>query len=173
MFHCFFSSLARSKSLFIFFSFIFILCSAREQNPIIIIYSFSSFSHQRLPMVSHWSLSGSKSPQISGTLHSILADLNSAVVWSVSARPLICKSPSPFTEPLGTVSRVPIIIGITVTFLFHSFFSVLKQDLDINPSFRLLSVLPHDLFTPIITVDFNKSPSDRKSLISLEFYEVF
>ena len=32
-------------------------------------------------MVFHWSLSNSKFPQVSGTLLSILAVLNDAVVW--------------------------------------------------------------------------------------------
>ena len=51
-----------------------------------------SFSHQHYPMVFHWSLSDSKSPQVSRTLLSILAVLNNAVVWMVSTRPLISKS---------------------------------------------------------------------------------
>ena len=38
-------------------------------------------------MVFHWSLSDSKSPQVSRTLLSILAVLNNAVVWMVSTRP--------------------------------------------------------------------------------------
>ena len=40
-------------------------------------------------MVSHWSLSDSKSAQISRTLLRILADLNDGVVWIVSIRPPI------------------------------------------------------------------------------------
>ena len=40
-------------------------------------------------MVFHWSLSGSKFPQLSRTLLSIQADLNNAVVWTVSIRPII------------------------------------------------------------------------------------
>ena len=54
---------------------------------IIIIYSFS-FSHP-FKLVFHWNLSDSKSPQVSRTLLSILAVLNSAVVWIVSTRPPI------------------------------------------------------------------------------------
>ena len=53
-------------------------------------------------MVFHWSLSDSKSSQVSWTLLSILVVLNNAVIWMVSG--------------------APIIIGITVTFMFHSFF---------------------------------------------------
>ena len=72
-------------------------------------------------MVFHWSLRGSKSPQVSGTPLSILADLNNAVVWVVSARPLISKSCNIFTKPVGIVPSAPITIGITITFMFHSF----------------------------------------------------
>ena len=48
-------------------------------------------------MVFHWSLSDSKSPQVSRTLLSILAVLNNAVVWMVSTRPPTSKSSSPFS----------------------------------------------------------------------------
>ena len=40
----------------------------------------------------NWSLSGSKSPQVSNTLLRILALLNKVVVWMVSTCPLISKS---------------------------------------------------------------------------------
>ena len=73
-------------------------------------------------MVFHWSLSDSKSPQVSGTLLSILAVLNKAVVWMVSTRPPISKSSSPFKSHLVTVPNVPITIGVIVTCMFHSFF---------------------------------------------------
>ena len=76
-------------------------------------------------MVSHWSLSDIKSPEVSWTLLSILAVFKNAVVWMVSTRPLISKSSSPFNNPLTTVPRTPIIFGITVTFMFHSFFNSL------------------------------------------------
>ena len=69
-------------------------------------------------MVSHKSLSDSKSPQVPRTLLSILADLNNAVVWMISICPHISKSFSPCTNPLVTVPRAP----ITVNFIFHSFF---------------------------------------------------
>ena len=49
-------------------------------------------------MVFFWSLSDCKSPQVSRTLLSILADLNNAVVWLLSTFPLISKSSSPFTK---------------------------------------------------------------------------
>ena len=65
-------------------------------------------------MVFHWSLSDSKSPQVSRTLLSILAVLNNAVVWMVSTRPPISKSSSPFSNPLVTVANAPITIGIII-----------------------------------------------------------
>ena len=72
-------------------------------------------------MVSHWRLSDSKSLQASRTLLSILADLNNAVVWHVSTRPLIFKSSSPFINPLLIIPRAPITTGITGTFILRSF----------------------------------------------------
>ena len=55
-------------------------------------YYYKGFSHKRL------SLSDSTSPPVSSTFLSILADLNNAVVWIVTARPLISKSPSDCSE---------------------------------------------------------------------------
>ena len=78
-------------------------------------------------MVFHWSLSDSKSPQVSRTLLSILAVLNNAVVWMVSTRPPTSKSSSPLSNPLVTVPNAPITIGIIVTRMFHSFFSSLAR----------------------------------------------
>ena len=72
-------------------------------------------------MVFHLSLSDSKSPQVSRTHLSILADLKSAVVWMVSILPLIFSISSLFSRPCGCVPSAPIIIGIIVTFMFYSF----------------------------------------------------
>ena len=71
-------------------------------------------------MTFHKSLSDSKSPKVSRTLLSILTDLNNAVVWMLSWRPLISESSSPCTNTLVTAPSAPIKIGITVTFMFHS-----------------------------------------------------
>ena len=87
-------------------------------------------------MVFHWSLSDSKSPQVSRTLLRILAILNNAVVWMVSTRPPSSKSSSPFSNPLVTVLNAPIIIGIIVTCMFHSFFISLARS-------RYLSFFSH------------------------------
>ena len=76
-------------------------------------------------MVFHRRLSDSKSPQVSRTLLSILAVFNNAVVWMVSTRPPTSKSSRPFNNPLVTVPKAPITIGIIVTFMFHSFFNYL------------------------------------------------
>ena len=78
-------------------------------------------------MVFHWSLRDSKSPQVSRTLLSILAVLNNAVVWMVSTHPPTSKSFSPFSNPLVTVPKAPISIGIIVTCMFHSFFNSLAR----------------------------------------------
>ena len=86
-------------------------------------------------MVFHWSLSDSKSPQVSRTVLSIQAVLN-VVVWMVSTRSPISKSSSPFSNPLVTVPNAPITIGIIVTFMFHSFFNSLARS-------RYLSFFSH------------------------------
>ena len=72
-------------------------------------------------MVLHWSLSDSKSPQVSRTLLSILADLNNAVNWMVSTGLPISKSSSSFNNPLGIVLKTPITIVKIVNFMFHIF----------------------------------------------------
>ena len=99
------------------------MCSLK----IIIFYSFLSFSNQCQPMVSHRSLSDCKFPQVSRALLSILANLNNALVWKVFTHPLISKSSSPCTNLLVTIPRAPIITGITVTFMFYSFFNSLVR----------------------------------------------
>ena len=73
-------------------------------------------------MVSHWSLTDSKSLQVSRTLLGILADLTNAVVWMVSAHPPISNSSCPFSKLLRIVQSASVTIGIAVTFMFHSFF---------------------------------------------------
>ena len=87
-------------------------------------------------MVFHWRLSDSKSPQVSRTLVSILAVFNNAIVWMVSTRPPTSKSYSPFNNPLVTTPKVPITIGIIVTFIFHSVFNSLARS-------RYLSLSSH------------------------------
>ena len=78
-------------------------------------------------MAFHWSLSNNNSLQVSRTLLSILAVLNNAVVWIVSTRQPTSESSSPFINPLVTVPKAPITIGIIVTFVFHSFLILLQS----------------------------------------------
>ena len=91
-------------------------------------------------MVFHWSLSDSKSPQVSRTLLSILDDINNTVVWMIFTRPLISKSSIPCTNPSVTVLRVPITIGINATFMSLSFFNSLARS-RYNPSFHFILIL--------------------------------
>ena len=78
-------------------------------------------------MVSHWSLSDSKSHQVSRTCLRILAVLGNAVVWIVSTRLPTSKSSRPFNNPLVIVPNAQITIGTIVTFMFHSFFNSLAR----------------------------------------------
>ena len=78
-------------------------------------------------MVFHWSLSDSKSPQVTRTRLRILAVLSHAFLWMVSARPPTSKSSRPFNNPLVIVPNAPITIGTIVTFMFHSFFNSLAR----------------------------------------------
>ena len=83
-------------------------------------------------MVFHWSLSESKTPQMTRTFLSILAVLNNAVVWMVSTRSPPFNSLSPFNNPLVTVIKVPVTISMIVTFMFHFFFSSLHVLLQVR-----------------------------------------
>ena len=74
-----------------------------------------------------WSLSDSKSPQVSMTLLSILANFNNTVVWMLFPRSLISESSSPYTNLLMTVPSLPLTIVIAITFIFHIFFSSLAR----------------------------------------------
>ena len=70
-------------------------------------------------MVFSWILRDSKPPAVSGTLLSIMANLNNVVVLMVFTRPPISKSSSPLIDTLVTVPSAPITFAITVTFMFH------------------------------------------------------
>ena len=83
-------------------------------------------------MVFHWSLSKGKSPQICRTLHSIRAILNNVVIWIVSTCSPTSKSTRPSNNPLVTVPRAPITIGIIVTFMFHSFLNSLVRSRNLS-----------------------------------------
>ena len=97
------------------------------------------------------------------TLLSILVDRDNAVVWMVSARPLISESSSPFTKPFRIILSALITIGITVTFMFHSsqakfkylsffdFYSIRRRDGKVHYSARSLSFC---FF--VVVVDYHK-----------------
>ena len=78
-------------------------------------------------MVFHWSLSDSKSPQVSWARLRILAVFSNAVFWIVSTCPPTSKFSRPFNNPLGIVPNAPITIGTIVTFMFHSFLNSLAR----------------------------------------------
>ena len=105
-----------------------------------------SFSRQCQLVVIQWSLSGSKSPQFSRTLLSILADLKNAVVWMVSILPQISNCSSLLGTVhkgfLGSFPSSQTTTGITVTLMFHSFFLVLWQGPSICLSFQFIFFPP-------------------------------
>ena len=126
--------------LFIYLSIFISLCSTKIlMHPplntiiiiivinVIVIYSLRVFLHQIYLTIFHWGLSDNKLPQVSRIILSILAVLNNVVVWMVSTCPLISKSFSPFNNTLVTVPKAPIMIGIIVTFMLHSFFNSLAR----------------------------------------------
>ena len=61
--------------------------------------------------------------QVSRTLLSILADINSSVIWMISIHLPISKFSSHFPIPLETVPCASITVGITVTLMLHRFLS--------------------------------------------------
>ena len=128
---------------------------------IIIIFLLDSFSYQLTLMVFHRSLSDSKSPQVSRTLPSILADLTHSVVWTVSNRPVISNSSSLFNNPLVTVPRAQIIINLIVTFMFYSFFNSIARSkyfsfFSDSFNFTLWDVLPYALSLVFFSVPLHE-----------------
>ena len=75
----------------------------------------------------HWSLSDSKSPQVSRTRLRILIVLSNAVVWIVSTRLPTSKFSRPINNPLVIVPKAPITIGTIVINMFHRFFNPLAR----------------------------------------------
>ena len=92
-------------------------------------------------MFFHGRVSDSMSLQVSKTLLSILTTLNNVGVWMVFIRPPTPKSSGPFNNPLVTVPKAPITIGIIVTFMFHSFFFNSLTSRGTYSSFHILSAL--------------------------------
>ena len=94
-----------------------------NNNSFMIIYSlefFKSVLADGLSLELGWQ-------RVSRTLLSILTVLNNAVVWMVSTHPPSSKSSNPWHNPLVTIPKAPITIGIIVTFMFHSLFNSLTR----------------------------------------------
>ena len=92
----------------------------------------------------NWRLSDIKSPQVFRTLLSILAVLNNVIVWMVSTWQPTSKSSRPFNDPLGTVAKAPITIGIIVTFMFFQFSSNVEVLISLFTSFQFYSEVSRD-----------------------------
>ena len=116
-------------------------------------------------MVFHWSLSDSKSPQVSRTLLSILAVLNNIVIWMVSTRPPTSKSSSTFSNPLVTVPEAPITIGIIVTFMLHNFFNSLAR-------LRYLSFFSYSFSLIMWSAGIAKSTILQILFLFVDYYKV-
>ena len=147
MFHSFFNSIARSRYWSFFsHSFRFILWLARTAKSTILqillfFYSLPVFLHQLTLVLFNWNLSDRNSHHLPRTVLRILANLYNALVWMVSIFPLGYNFSSFSFKPFETVLSASITIGITVRFIFHTFF-VLWQSLSLI--FRI--------FSPFITV---------------------
>ena len=98
-------------------------------------------------MIFHWRWIDTKSPQLAGTLLSILAVLNNALVWMVSTLLATSKSSSHFNNLLASVPKALITIAFIVTcmfsipkrgrgtypsFTFFQFYSVVSQDSNVE-----------------------------------------
>ena len=117
---------------------------------IIIIIIHYSFLHQRKLIDLHWILSDSRSTQVSRTLLRVLAVFDNAVVWMVSTRPPTSKSSRLFNNPLVTVPKAPITIGIIVTFMFPRFFQFSSKVLVLISLFTFFQFLSAE--TPKLTI---------------------
>ena len=115
-------------------------------------------------MVFHWSLSDSKSPQVSRTLLSILANLN-IIVWIGSTCPLISKSTILMTNPSVAVPRVPIKSGIIISFMFHIFLFPSKVQV-------LIFLFPFLQFYFVFCWD-SKVQNSASSLFVVDYYKIW
>ena len=84
------------------------------------------------------------------------ANLINAVIWMVSVRPPISNPSSPLFKLLGTVPSASITTGITVTLMFHCFFSSLARS-------KYLSLFSFSLILTLRSAGMTK-PSIRKTL---------
>ena len=127
-------------------------------------------------MVFHWSLSDSKSPQVSRTRLRILAVLSNAVIWIVSTRPPTSKSSRPFNNPLVIVPNAPITIGTFVTFKFHSFFNSLASSRNLSffsLSFKFILWSAGTVKSTILQIVFYNNNSIIIIIIIINLLELF
>ena len=89
---------------------------------LLLFHSWLVFLLQCWLEVFYWSLNDSMSLEVSRTLLSILVDLNNAFVWMVLILLLISSFFSLYSKFLDSDPRAPSTVGITVTFMFYSFF---------------------------------------------------
>ena len=113
-------------------------------------------------MVFHWSVSGSKFPQISRTFLSIVPDLNNVLVWMVTSRPPISNS----SKPLDIVAITPVIIGTTVIIMFHSFISSLATS-------KYLSLFWLSLIFPLWSAETEKVTISRSGRLAEIMWSVY
>ena len=135
--------------------------------------------------VSWWAFTGdwvTASLLVSRTLLSILAVFKNAVVWMVSTRPPTSKSSRPFNNPLVTVPKAPITIGIIVTFIFHNFlkfFIKVEVLISLFTFFQFHYVVSRDSkvdnfadFLFFFFVDYYKVWSSRRNLVIRLYFKV-
>ena len=115
-----FSSLVTVQLFVYLFTFFYVYCAVGRNGKIYLMESY--FYYEFFSTAFAGDLSLESEGQVSGTLLSILPDLNNAVVWMVSSRLLISYYSSPFTKPLGIVLSFLITINTTVIFMFLCFF---------------------------------------------------
>ena len=106
-------------------------------------------------MVFHWSLSDTKSPQVSRTHLRILAILSNAVIWIASTRPPTYKSSRPFI--------IIIIIIIIIIASFKFFTPVLASSLSLD---SLKQLVPSALF------DFSAYSSRSQQYCRLDDFDL-
>ena len=90
---------------------------------LLLFYSFESFSHHRQLMLFYWSLSDTKSPQVSRTFLSIRADLNNTAVLMVATSPFISKSSLPTLLWLYWAFHLQVVSQLLSCFIVFQFSS--------------------------------------------------
>ena len=114
-------------------------------------------------MVFHWSLSDSKSTQVSRTRLRILAVLSNAVIWIVSTRPPTFKSSRPFNNPLVIAPKAPITIGYFHVPQLFQFSSKVEVFILLFTLLQIYSMVRRD----------SKVDNCANSLLSVDYYKVW